>query len=174
MDVLWEVFRKNKSQMPSRKERIKLAESLGFKENQIYKWFWEIHVKYREEAIAEQVSHDLINELSDQRKFEVFVNRQLKHYRSNMELKGSDKNGRRLTEDEIMAFVKIFVNSKEQQLDYEALAEEMNYDLDGESLKVINCPNDPDQFVISIEQKPSSEIDGEIDESGDLLDESLL
>jgi len=53
MDILWQVFHSNKAMMPSREERTKLAESLGYKENQIYKWFWEIQHKHREDAMVE-------------------------------------------------------------------------------------------------------------------------
>ena len=82
------------------------------KENQIYKWFWEIQHKHDEEAGAEQVSQGGLSELSDEKKFEVFVNRSLKHYRSNMQLKGVDGSGRRLTEDELIGSVKIHITAR--------------------------------------------------------------
>ena len=45
MEVLYKVFKEHKGKIPSRKLRLKLAAELGLKENQIYKWFWELTTK---------------------------------------------------------------------------------------------------------------------------------
>jgi len=42
MDVLYREFKKNKGKMPPRKHRLMLAQELNLKENQVYKWFWEL------------------------------------------------------------------------------------------------------------------------------------
>ena len=42
MEVLLKVFKMHKGQIPPRSLRKELAEELDLKENQIYKWFWEL------------------------------------------------------------------------------------------------------------------------------------
>lgn len=49
MDVLWTVYKDHMGKMPPRKLRIQLAEQLNMKENQIYKWFWEINHKQQDD-----------------------------------------------------------------------------------------------------------------------------
>lgn len=65
--------------MPPRKLRIHLATQLDMKENQVYKWFWEVRHK-QQDGEAETISKH-ISELSDEQKFEVFINKSLKQYR---------------------------------------------------------------------------------------------
>ena len=42
MDILRKVYKENRGKMPARAQRLKLAEQLGLKQKQVYKWFWEI------------------------------------------------------------------------------------------------------------------------------------
>ena len=42
MDVLRRALQENQGVMPTRKVRKEIAQSLDLKENQVYKWFWEI------------------------------------------------------------------------------------------------------------------------------------
>ena len=51
IDVLWNVFRQNKGKMPSRKERMQMAEALQMRENQVYKWFWEVKHKQQDMCV---------------------------------------------------------------------------------------------------------------------------
>ena len=69
--------------MPPRKLRIQLATQLDMKENQVYKWFWEVRSKQQQDGEAENISKH-ISELSDEQKFEVFINKSLKQYREQM------------------------------------------------------------------------------------------
>ena len=48
MDILYQEFKKNKGKMPPRKLRLELAKKLELKENQVYKWFWELKQKQEE------------------------------------------------------------------------------------------------------------------------------
>ena len=100
------------------------------KENQVYKWFWEIQHKHEEEEGAEQISQGGISDLSNEKKFEVFVNRSLKHYRDSMQLKGVNGSGKRLSEDEIISSVKIYTSSKNKMSDFEILAQELDFDIE--------------------------------------------
>ena len=45
MSELWKVYNEHLGKMPPRKLRLQLAKQLNMKENQIYKWFWEINHK---------------------------------------------------------------------------------------------------------------------------------
>ena len=42
MDVLRRALQENQGEMPARKVRQEIAQGLDLKENQVYKWFWEI------------------------------------------------------------------------------------------------------------------------------------
>ena len=68
--------------------------------------------------------------MSYEKRFEVFVNRSLKHYRESMQLKGVDGNGKRLTEDELISSVKIYTSSKNKMSDFEILAKELDFDIE--------------------------------------------
>ena len=48
MDILYKVFKTHKGKMPPRKLRLVLADQLKMKENQVYKWFWELKQKQEE------------------------------------------------------------------------------------------------------------------------------
>ena len=76
--------------------------------------------------------------MSDEKKFEVFVNRSLKHYRNHIRLMGRDGSGRKLTEDEIMGSVKIHIASRNKISDFEILAKELNFDIESAALEAIN------------------------------------
>ena len=80
MEVLYEVFKQHKGRTPPRKVRLQLAADLGLKENQIYKWFWELKQKEGESWMS-QVQTAQVTDLSNEQKFEVFVNKSLKQYR---------------------------------------------------------------------------------------------
>ena len=42
MDILRRVFKENRGKMPARAQRVQLADQLGLRQKQVYKWFWEI------------------------------------------------------------------------------------------------------------------------------------
>ena len=128
MDVLWKVYRENKGKMPSRKQRIEIAEEMNMKENQIYKWFWEIKHKQQDEQEMEENRH--LSHLTDEQKFEVFVSKALKQYREKMQLSGWDGTGRKLTADEVLTSVKIHCQANKKEEEYEALAKELGFDTD--------------------------------------------
>lgn len=75
-------LRENKGVMPTRIERLKLAQSLKLREKQIYKWFWEILQKQSEissvfdqgepEAAAKE-ENILTTELTAVQKFEILA-----------------------------------------------------------------------------------------------------
>ena len=50
------------------------------KENQIYKWFWELMNK-RSGSYIDDAGKTEISDLTDEKKFEVFINKNLKVYR---------------------------------------------------------------------------------------------
>ena len=50
------------------------------KENQIYKWFWELKIKQQDGVEAEAVTKH-VSELTDRQRLEAFVNKSLKQYR---------------------------------------------------------------------------------------------
>jgi len=77
MDVLWHAFHLNQGQMPPRKQRIRLAQQLDMKENQVYKWFWESQHKERNGDELCKLPRS-VYELDDEQRFEIFVNKTLK------------------------------------------------------------------------------------------------
>ena len=67
------------------------------KENQVYKWFWESQHKDRSGEEIRPLPK-LIHQLSDEQKFEVFVNKQLKQlYRDQVSVEGKDGEGKELS-----------------------------------------------------------------------------
>ena len=52
-----------------------------------------------------------IRELTDEQKFEVFVNKSMKQYRDQISLIGKDGHGKRLSEEETMNYVKLHCTS---------------------------------------------------------------
>lgn len=80
MEVLWDIFKENKGKMPSRKQRSQLAEQLGMKDHQIYKWFWEAIHKY-EDSQGDQVEATNFAELSPMQRYEAFINKSMKQCR---------------------------------------------------------------------------------------------
>ena len=69
-----------------------LANQLDLKENQIYKWFWELMNKRSGSVIDDLETNDIVN-LPDTRKYEVFINKTLKMYRDQVSLKGVKGQG---------------------------------------------------------------------------------
>ena len=65
MDTLWQVYKQHKGKMPPHKLRIELAKELGMRENQVYKWFWEVKHKQQDATEPETVTKSL-QELSEE------------------------------------------------------------------------------------------------------------
>ena len=63
--------------MPARKIRRQLAEVLQMKENQVYKWFWELMKKDKELNDLDPVVRD-INQMTAMEKFEIFIDKDLR------------------------------------------------------------------------------------------------
>lgn len=72
----------------------------------------------QQDGEAETISKH-ISELSDEQRFEVFINKSLKQYREQMSLKGQDGQGRKLTEEVIMTSIKLHCQSLRREEDYE-------------------------------------------------------
>ena len=65
--------------MPSRRKRLQLASELGMNESQVYKWFWEQRNKEDErQDEAKMAALKDFGDLSNEQKFEVFVNKALR------------------------------------------------------------------------------------------------
>lgn len=62
MEVLRKAYKENHGKMPSRAQRNKLAEQLGLRQKQVYKWFWEIK-KQRDSEGSDIESRSTVNEL---------------------------------------------------------------------------------------------------------------
>ena len=150
MEILWTIHKQHKGKMPPRKLRIELAQKLRMRENQIYKWFWEIKHKQAEMGEVEPANRH-ISELTAEQRFEAFVSKQLKAYREQMQLKGCDGYGRKLTDDEVMISVKLFVGSLKREEDYEILAEEVQYDVGEAADRLLDKGEDTKMLKISIE-----------------------
>ena len=82
--------------MPARKIRRQLAEVLQMKENQVYKWFWELMKKDKELNDLDPVVRD-INQMTAVEKFEIFIDKDLRQYRKYIALVGHEAGGRELT-----------------------------------------------------------------------------
>ena len=86
----------------------------------------------------------------------VFINKSLKHYREHMTIKGVDGAGKKLSEDDIMFSIKLFCANVNKDVDYEQMANEVNFDLDRAALAIARQP-DAKQMIISIvDQKSAS------------------
>ena len=57
-----------------------LAAELGLKENQVYKWFWELKQKQEELEEVQPATRD-VKDFSLMEQFDVFINKDLKQYR---------------------------------------------------------------------------------------------
>lgn len=112
--------------MPSRKERVQLASQLGMKENQVYKWFWEVKHKQEEEDDMENFCQQF-SELKEDQRFEVFINKSLKQYKDKMQLRGS-QGKRTLTEEEMIASIKLHSQSIKKEEDFEEMARLVGFD----------------------------------------------
>ena len=82
--------------MPARKIRRQLAEVLQMKENQVYKWFWELMKKDKELNDLDPVVRD-INQMTAMEKFEIFIDKDSRQYRKYIALVGHEAGGRELT-----------------------------------------------------------------------------
>lgn len=127
MDVLYREFKKNKGKMPPRKQRLVLAQELNLKENQVYKWFWELKQKQEELEEVPPVTRD-ISEFSLLEKFDVFVNKELKQYRDQIRLRGNELGGRRLSDEEMTTAIKLYLQSvKVDECEY--VASQIGFDI---------------------------------------------
>ena len=123
-------------------------------ESQVYKWFWEQRNKEEERKDeAKMAALKDFSDLSDEQKFEVFVNKTLQKHKDLVYLRGEDGTGRSLTEDELMGSVKLHCQAIKKMTDYDELAKEVNYDVEAAALKVCGeASNDPALLTISIVQ----------------------
>ena len=75
MDILRRVFKENRGKMPARAQRVQLAEQLGLRQKQVYKWFWEIKKQRECESSEYGSSEQQVNDgMTVQQKFEAFLN----------------------------------------------------------------------------------------------------
>ena len=122
-------------------------------ESQVYKWFWEQRNKEAElKDEAKMAALKDFTDLSDEQKFEVFVNKTLRKHRDLVYLQGTDGTGRSMTEDELLQSVKLHCQAVKRLADYDQLAGEVDFDVEKAALKVCSTPNDPKQLNISIMQ----------------------
>ena len=78
----------------------------------------------------EDVGSAQISDLTDEKKFEVFINKNLKVYRDQVKLAGWTGRGKQLSEDESMQCVKIHCLSKKKEEDVENLARLLQFDVE--------------------------------------------
>ena len=134
--------------MPPRKHRLMLAQELNLKENQVYKWFWELKQKQEELEEVQPATRD-ISEFTLMEKFDVFVNKDLKQYRDQIRLKGNELGGRHLSDEEMTTAIKLYLQStKVDECDY--VAHEIGFNIDQATDEAIN-DNDFYQQIIRIE-----------------------
>lgn len=89
-----------------------------------------------------------ICELTDEQRFEVFINKSLKQYREKMSLKGT-QNGRSLNDEEMISAIKLHSQSIKKEEEYDQLAKTVNFDIDSAAQKAVSV-SDPNQIVIQI------------------------
>ena len=123
-------------------------------ESQVYKWFWEQRNKEEERKDeAKMAALKDFSDLSEEQKFEVFINKTLQKHKDLVYLRGEDGAGRSLTEDELMGSVKLHCQAIKKMTDYDELAKEVNFDVEKAALKICEATNDPAQLTISIVQQ---------------------
>ena len=136
MDILYQEFKKNKGKMPPRKLRLELAKKLELKENQVYKWFWELKQKQEELEEVQPATRD-INTFSIEEKFDVFINKDLKIYRDQIRLRGQEIGGRQLSDEEMTTAIKLYLGSqKSEGCDY--AAQQIGFNIDRATAKAVN------------------------------------
>ena len=99
------------------------------KENQVYKWFWEIRQKQKEFNGLESDLED-ISEFTLVQKFEIFINKDKKQYRKQLKLVGSNLSGRELTQEEMIASVKLYLQTTERGEETLSIAGEIKFDVE--------------------------------------------
>ena len=72
----------------------------------MYKYFWELKSKQQDSGNIETISKHL-SELSQAQRFEVFIKKSHKSYREQMSLKGWSGTGRKITNEEMIASIKL-------------------------------------------------------------------
>ena len=113
-------------------------------ESQVYKWFWEQRNKEDErQDEAKMAALKDFGDLSNEQKFEVFVNKALRQHRDFVGLCGVDGMGRSMSEDELLASVKLHCHAIKNMADYDQLAAEVNFDVERAALRVCDALNDP-------------------------------
>ena len=89
----------------------------------------------------EDVGSAQISDLTDEKKFEVFINKNLKVYRDQVKLAGWTGRGKQLSEDESMQCVKIHCLSKKKEEDVENLARLLQFDVERSAQEAISIPD---------------------------------
>ena len=117
--------------MPPRKQRLVIAQELQMKENQVYKWFWELKQKQEELEEIQPVTRD-ITEFSLLEKYEVFISKDLKQYRDQISLKGYELSGRQLSDEEMTTAIKLYFQSINKE-ECELVAAEIGFDINAAS-----------------------------------------
>ena len=71
-----------------------------------------------------------ISKFSLEQKFEVFANKEMKQYRDQLKLVGRDLSGRILTQEEMMASIKLYYMSQKNGEETLSITQDIDFDID--------------------------------------------
>ena len=135
-ECLWSLYKRTNGVPPDSAEAKQIAEKLGLKAVQIYKWFWDTKKKVDEDAhLASQLERTNSYDAGD------LVSRAIKNYRDCIGVDGRDGTGKRLTPQQIKTALKINQGASQKVDEFDLMAAQMGLPIEKIAQELINFPS---------------------------------